>query len=163
MKTTNGRVRRGLFLLPILASLMLPGLSHAAASAALIQRPAFTCGSGIREQHAVRKTTFESVPSRPMALSDDGSLLYVINSQANCLEIYQTTPTDLKLVSTVVVGIGPVSVAVRSASFSRSRSTDGTLVGVSFPTIIGRHAPQVDCVPTVSAALDPASSPDVSS
>lgn len=117
MKTTNGKARRGLFLLPVLAALILPGVSHAATSASLIQQPAFTCGSGIREQQAVKKSTFESVPSRPLALSDDGSLLYVINSQSDCLEIYQTAPgDDLKLVSTVAVGIGPVSVAVRTAS-----------------------------------------------
>lgn len=89
-------------------------LSVAETSIELIEIPVFMCGSGLEDKNLTKDIVFESVPSKPLALSEDGSLLYVVNSHANCLEIYTQEEKELKLVSAVSVGIGPVSVAVRT-------------------------------------------------
>jgi mono/diheme cytochrome c family protein len=93
-----------------------PQLAVADSSAALIQQPVFSCGSGLDKKISAKDKTFESVPAKPLALSDDGSLLFVINSPANCLEIYRTADNKLTLASSIAVGVDPVAVAVRSAS-----------------------------------------------
>ena len=49
-----------------------------------------------------------------MALSHDGSLLFVVNTANNCLEIFSTQDKGLTLVSSVVVGVDPVAVALRN-------------------------------------------------
>lgn len=93
-----------------------PQLAQASLSADLIQQPVFSCGSGLDKKLLNKDKIFESVPAKPLALSDDGSLLFVVNSQANCLEIYRTADHKLTLASSIEVGVDPVSVAVRSAS-----------------------------------------------
>ncbi|MCB1745168.1 MAG: hypothetical protein KDK91_32670, partial [Gammaproteobacteria bacterium] len=80
----------------------------------LITQPVFMCGSGLHSAANSKTRIFESVPTRPLALSDDGTLLFVVNAPANCLEIYQTDKAELVLASTVSVGLDPVSVAQRS-------------------------------------------------
>lgn len=87
-----------------------------ASSAELITTPVFMCGSGLGEFPAVKDKIFESVPTRPLAESDDGSLLYVLNPFDNCLEIYrhQDNKAVPQLISSVAVGVDPVAVAVRN-------------------------------------------------
>ena len=77
-----------------------------------ITQPVYMCGSAGAAQAS--RPLFESVPSRPLALSDDGSLLFAVNTQANCLEIFDVRGKKIKLLSTVSVGVDPVAVAVRS-------------------------------------------------
>ncbi len=57
---------------------------------------------------------FESGPVRPLALSDDGTQVYVANTPANQLEIFDVSD-GLKQMASVPVGLEPVAVAVRSA------------------------------------------------
>ena len=49
-----------------------------------------------------------------MDASPNGQLLFVVNTPANCLEIYSTENDDLTLVSSVTVGMEPIAVAARS-------------------------------------------------
>ena len=55
---------------------------------------------------------FESAAVRPLAWSADGSRLYVTNTPANCLEIYQVSDQGFSLQATVMVGMEPVAVAL---------------------------------------------------
>ena len=62
-------------------------------------------------------TLFESGEVRPLALSADGSLLFVTNPPANRLEIFSiagTSAQTVSLVASVPVGLEPVAVALRS-------------------------------------------------
>jgi len=81
-----------------------------------IAEPVFMCGSGVAGQRHDKQRIFESVPTRPLAVSDDGRLLFVINTPANCLEIFEIGERVLTLRSTVSVGIDPVAVAQRTAT-----------------------------------------------
>ncbi len=86
----------------------------------LLQRPVMQCGSSVDTLTADAAPSslvvFESGPVRPLALSSDGQRLYVTNTPANCLEIYQVEGDTLRLVSTISVGLEPVAVAERNAS-----------------------------------------------
>ena len=59
---------------------------------------------------------FESGPVKPMAMSADGTQLFVTNIPDNRLEIFDVTPTGLAYSGSVPVGMEPVAVAVRSAT-----------------------------------------------
>ena len=61
-------------------------------------------------------TLFEAGPVRPIALSPDGSLLFVCNIPDGRLEIFAVGPTGLHGVGSVQVGVEPVAVAARSNS-----------------------------------------------
>ena len=66
-------------------------------------------------------TAFESGQVRPMALSSDGSLLFVVNTPDNRLEIFSISGASaqnvaLSRVASVPVGLEPVAIAVRSAT-----------------------------------------------
>ncbi|MCH2186908.1 hypothetical protein MK280_13655 [Myxococcota bacterium] len=58
---------------------------------------------------------FESPPTRPLALSLDGSKLFVANTPDGKLEIFSVTPEGLVPETSVAVGMEPVAVAVQSA------------------------------------------------
>lgn len=79
-----------------------------------ITEPVFMCGSGTKDKTYKKQHIFESIPTKPLAVSDDGKLLFAINSPANCLEIFDISQNTLSLLSTVSVGIDPVSVAQRN-------------------------------------------------
>lgn len=55
---------------------------------------------------------FESGPVRPMALSVDGSELYVVNTPDGHLEVYSVFPTGMIRSHSIPVGLEPVAVAV---------------------------------------------------
>ncbi|MFT3859644.1 MAG: hypothetical protein QM742_19770 [Aquabacterium sp.] len=57
---------------------------------------------------------FESGHVRPMAMSADGSKLYVVNTPNNTLEIFNVTSGGLQFASRVTVGLEPVAVAIRN-------------------------------------------------
>ncbi|NRB39899.1 MAG: hypothetical protein HRU20_15760 [Pseudomonadales bacterium] len=57
---------------------------------------------------------FESGQVRTLALSKNGKRLFVANTPANCLEIYDTTGRKLRRVGAVHVGLEPVAVAIRN-------------------------------------------------
>ena len=57
---------------------------------------------------------FESGPVRPVALSPDGSKLFVANVPDATLEIFDVTPAGLQYQSSVPVGLEPVAVAARN-------------------------------------------------
>jgi DNA-binding beta-propeller fold protein YncE len=60
---------------------------------------------------------FESGLVRPLALSQNGAYLYAVNTPNNRLEVFQVNGSGgLNRISTVPVGMEPVSVAVRSAN-----------------------------------------------
>ena len=59
--------------------------------------------------------TFESGQVRPLALSPDGTRLYAVNTPDNNLEIFSVGTSGLTKLSSISVGMEPVSVAVRSA------------------------------------------------
>lgn len=56
---------------------------------------------------------FESVQFRPMALSQSGKHLFVVNTPDNRLEIFDLTSELPRLVESVPVGLEPVAVAAR--------------------------------------------------
>ena len=58
---------------------------------------------------------FESPPTRPLALSLDGSKLFVANTPDGKLEIFSVTPEGLVPETSVAVGMEPVAVAVEDA------------------------------------------------
>jgi DNA-binding beta-propeller fold protein YncE len=58
--------------------------------------------------------TFESGPVRPVALSPDGTQLFVANTSNGSLDVFHVAPSGLSLASTVYVGVDPVAVAARS-------------------------------------------------
>lgn len=61
-------------------------------------------------------TAFESGQVRPLAMSADASALYAVNTPDNRLEVFIVLPGGaLKNVGSVVVGLEPVAVEVRSA------------------------------------------------
>ena len=59
---------------------------------------------------------FESAHVRPLALAPGGDLLLAVNTPDNRLAIYEVTPGGLVPAGEVVVGLEPVSVAVRAKS-----------------------------------------------
>ncbi len=59
-------------------------------------------------------TTFESGPVRPLALSADGSRLFVANTPNHTLDVFSVTDGGLSLQARVPVGLEPVAVALRN-------------------------------------------------
>src|SRR5262245_5849936 len=59
---------------------------------------------------------FETTPTRAVALSPDGSRLFVTNTPDARLEIFQVTATGLNPVGSVQVGLEPVAVNARTDS-----------------------------------------------
>src|SRR5262245_43869437 len=59
-------------------------------------------------------TLFESGPVRPLALSPDGTQLFVCNIPDARLEIFAVTSSGLTHLGAVPVGLEPVAVAARS-------------------------------------------------
>src|SRR4051812_31753697 len=59
-------------------------------------------------------TLFESGQVRPIALSPDGQLLFVVNTPDNRLEIFRVGHNGLTHRASVPVGLEPVAVAARS-------------------------------------------------
>ena len=57
---------------------------------------------------------FESGPVRPMALSADGSELYVVNTPDGQLEVYDVYPAGMIRSHSIAVGLEPVAVGVHS-------------------------------------------------
>ena len=57
---------------------------------------------------------FETAPTRPVALSPDGSTLFVTNTPDNRLEIFDVSSGDPVHTASVPVGLEPVAVAART-------------------------------------------------
>jgi DNA-binding beta-propeller fold protein YncE len=60
-------------------------------------------------------TLFETLQVRPLAVSNDGGLLFAANTPDNRLEIFRVDGARLRPVGSVEVGLEPVAVAVRGA------------------------------------------------
>jgi YVTN family beta-propeller protein len=60
--------------------------------------------------------TFESGPVRPVALSPDGSQLFVANTANGSLDVFAVAPGGLSFAASVYVGLEPVAVAARTNS-----------------------------------------------
>ena len=58
--------------------------------------------------------TFESGPVRPIAMSPDGSRLFVANTPNNTLDIFNVSAAGLSMAARVPVGMEPVAVAALS-------------------------------------------------
>ena len=78
-------------------------LSLFALAAALLAAPAY----------AADFLTFESGPVRPLAMSPDGSRLFVANTPDGRLEIFQVGAGGIAKTGSVPVGLEPVAVATR--------------------------------------------------
>ena len=65
---------------------------------------------------AAQRTLFESGQVRPIALSPDGSQLFVVNTPAHRLELFTIANGQLAPAGSVPVGLEPVAVAVASAN-----------------------------------------------
>lgn len=80
--------------------------------------PVFACGTGVETETGDTLpgsyTLFEFGQSRPLALSPNGRYLFVANTPANCLEIYNVESDSPELISSVAVGLEPVAVAART-------------------------------------------------
>lgn len=102
----------------VTAPVQTPTSPIEAIQGALLQNPVFQCGSSTDtltgDSAPASVTVFESGPVRPLALSADGQRLYVVNGPAACLEIYAVNGDSLSLLSSVSVGLEPVSVAERT-------------------------------------------------
>ena len=75
---------------------------------------ALTLGWPVEPAHSQSYVNFESTPVTPLALSPDGSLLFVTNTPDNRLEIFDVNPEGLSHRGSVPVGLDPVAVAARS-------------------------------------------------
>ncbi|ROS02021.1 hypothetical protein EDC56_2471 [Sinobacterium caligoides] len=93
------------------ASFSTASIASPVTSKKLISNPVFSCQQTQENENFIN---YESGQVRPIALSADGSLLFVANTPANCLEIYSTKGKKLSRISAVQVGLEPVSVAVRN-------------------------------------------------
>jgi DNA-binding beta-propeller fold protein YncE len=60
-------------------------------------------------------TLFETLQVRPLAVSDDGHLLFAANTPDNRLEVFQVLGERLRPLGSVEVGLEPVAVAVRGS------------------------------------------------
>jgi DNA-binding beta-propeller fold protein YncE len=80
--------------------------------------PVFACGTGVETETGDTLpgsyTLFEFGQSRPLAMSPDGRMLFLLNTPANCLEIYNVETDTPLLISSVVVGMEPTAVAART-------------------------------------------------
>jgi hypothetical protein len=80
--------------------------------------PVFACGTGVESETGDTLpdsyTLFEFGQSRPLAMSPNGRYLFVANTPANCLEIYNVESDVPQLISSVAVGLEPIAVAARS-------------------------------------------------
>jgi DNA-binding beta-propeller fold protein YncE len=80
---------------------------------------------------------FESGQVRPLAISANGSFVYAVNTPDNRLEIFRAQNGVLSSAGSVMVGLEPVAVAVRSASevwVVNHLSDSVSIVDVSQPT-----------------------------
>ena len=59
--------------------------------------------------------TFETVPVQPVALSPDGSQLFVLNVPDSQLEIFAVTPSGISHTGSVQVGMEPSAIGVVSS------------------------------------------------
>jgi hypothetical protein len=85
---------------------------------AMPTNPVFACGTGVETETGDTLpgsyTLFEFGQTRPLAISPNGRYLFVTNTPANCLEIYNIEQDTPELISSVSVGLEPVAVAAKS-------------------------------------------------
>jgi YVTN family beta-propeller protein len=87
------------------------GAAHDAASDAAAEAEA---GGPLGPVGVTPTFTFESGPVRPVALSPDGTTLFVANTSNASLDVFTVTATGLTPSGSVYVGIDPVAVAART-------------------------------------------------
>jgi len=73
-----------------------------------------TAPGGARAVPGAARLTFESGPVRSLALSPDGSRVFVANTPNGSLDVLRVGPAGLVVEDSVKVGLDPVAVAVRS-------------------------------------------------
>src|SRR5688572_14557977 len=61
-----------------------------------------------------RFLNFETIPTRSLELSPDGTRLFALNTPDARLEVFAVTPQGLQRTGSVTVGLEPVAVAARS-------------------------------------------------
>lgn len=126
----------------------LVGLLVLAASSAVLLRP----GPAGRAQDAGTRsagfTNFETEPVRPLALSEDGSRLYAVNTADDRLEVFavEAAGPGLRRLGEVAVGLRPVAVAlVGDQAWVVNHLSDSlSVVDVSDP----EHARVIHSLPT---------------
>jgi sugar lactone lactonase YvrE len=122
--TVRGFPRQGAEEMPMRALAMLCGAVAVAALGACgggspTSAPTGTvseAASGLRKVPVSDNpyTLFETLQVRPLALSPDGRWLYATNTPDNRLEVFQVAGHTLLSAGSVVTGLEPVAVAVRS-------------------------------------------------
>jgi DNA-binding beta-propeller fold protein YncE len=68
------------------------------------------------EDQASQFTVFESGQVRPMAMSPNGDVLFVVNTPDSRLEMFEIGDVGLKHIDSIPVGLEPVAVAARTDS-----------------------------------------------
>lgn len=85
---------------------------------AMPTNPVFACGTGVETETGDTLpgsyTLFEFGQTRPIAITPNGRYLFVTNTPANCLEIYNIEQDTPVLISSVSVGLEPIAVAAKS-------------------------------------------------
>ena len=104
--------RLGVLILPSIVAAACQGLPSEEASH---QNSSVTSAARV-PQSPNPYTLFETLQVRPLALSADGKTLFATNTPDNRLEIFKITESGLSPMGSVVVGLEPIAVAVRSAS-----------------------------------------------
>jgi DNA-binding beta-propeller fold protein YncE len=102
----------------------------------LVESPA-AVGANARPASEDAFTAFESGQVRPLALSSGGHYLYAVNTPDNRLEIFRNRRGVLTPIGSVVVGLEPVSVAVRGDRevwVVNHVSDSVSIVDVTFPS-----------------------------
>jgi DNA-binding beta-propeller fold protein YncE len=105
-----------------LGLLFIPALAAAACSANGTGEPSSTTQTEAVSAAPIQKVTqttnpytlFETLQTRPLALSSDGRTLYALNTPDNRLEIFRVDGAHLQSLGSVEVGLEPVAVALRN-------------------------------------------------
>jgi DNA-binding beta-propeller fold protein YncE len=92
-------------------------------------------------------TNFETEPVRPILLSPDGRLLYLLNAADDRLEVWDNAPSGPRRLGEIAVGLRPVALAAhgpREVWVSNHLSDSVSVVDISDPAApVLRHSLQV--------------------
>ncbi len=101
-------------------------------------------GAGLDAAEERGFTNFETEPVRPIALSPDGALLYVLNTADDRLEVWDNHPAGPRRIGEVVVGLRPVALTpngAREVWVSNHLGDSVSVVDASDPTApVLRHS-----------------------
>ena len=102
-RLTTKKIRAGL--LALLVGAFLPPM--------VINAQAYDLPDGMPDSfgNKANYTLFETVPVRPMVMSNSGDMLYVLNTMDDRLEMFSITDSGLTHTGDIAVGMRPVALA----------------------------------------------------